>query len=189
MDISIDISHTRPCIPSEHTGPWALQLKYSLWKLLSSEGSCEGHSVHCQASWEHSHWGCDWSCLWAAHFSLQQISIRAEQQRQMIGEFRLSEALCQAVKGLLNQQEPREPSSLMIYSVWKGSLNLDIGPHRVATEHLANPSWSKPSQWSVVLAMALQMCSEAGHPRTSSEQRNSPLSPKRGSSCPSASNR
>lgn len=58
----------------------------------------------------------------------------------MIGEFRLSEALCQAVKGLLNQQEPREPSSLMIYSVWKGSLNLDIGPHRVATEHLANPS-------------------------------------------------
>lgn len=55
---------------------------------------------------------------------------------------------------------------------WKGSLNLDVGPRRVATEHLANTRWFKPYRWSVVLAMTLQMCSEPDCSRTSGKQIN-----------------
>ena len=55
---------------------------------------------------------------------------------------------------------------------WKGSLNLDVGPCRVATEHFANTRWFKPYRWSVVLAMTLQMCSEPDCSRTSRKQRN-----------------
>lgn len=114
---------------------------------------------------EHSRLGYGW--LLVAPSCLLQVNIKAEQQRQMICEFHQSQSLCQAVKDLLKSMAAQgRGSDLPWWSVkiWKGSLNLDIGSRRGATEHLANPRWFKPYRRSLVLAITLQMCSEPDHP-------------------------
>lgn len=69
-----------------------------------------------------------------------------------------SQALYQCVKGLLKSTASQISGWGLLWStiIWKGSVNLKIGPQRVATQHLAKPGWSKAYRWSVVLGMTFR---------------------------------
>lgn len=157
MDIIIAINSIWPSVTSECIGLWALQLKHSPQKALHLEESFEGHSAQTLRLK-----GTQSLRIWLTFGS----SLLSPESKHQGGATKAND-MCQAIKGLLKSMAAQGcGSDLPWWSViiWEGSMNLDIGPRRGATEHLANPRWFKPYRWSLVLAITLQMSSEPDHP-------------------------